>query len=356
MKFNNNSALCRVTIQLAVSSVVNVTCTDGTTPFTWGLRGSKIPAGKVKTFMFGVRASKDGTNTGDALTYDFEVETDGIIQQLLVEEVLGGVDFGFVPEAPVDPFLEMSRGNIDGTSSVNKFGRNPDCDSAASVTAVPIGRDIWDGGVGGATAWVPPTTARIHAIASSNDEDGGAGTDTGALTMRIYGLDSAFALQQEDVTLNGTTPVNTANTYTMLYRMLVLTAGSAGRNLGNITATAATDGTVTAQITIDNNQTLMAIYMIPAGVTGYMTNWHGDLLKTGGATKFADFHLMSMDFGGVWRVRSSASTGSDGANVFQQHIKPYKSFSAKSLIKVVSNPSADAQDIGAGFDLVLVDN
>lgn len=257
--------------------------------------------------------------------------------------------------AATDPLLEISKGTVPGHSAINKFGRNPDCDPASSTTAVPVGRDIWDGGVAGAAAWVPPTAARTHAIASSDDEDGGAGTDTGALTMRVFGLDSAYALQQEDVTLNGTSNVNTANTYTMIHRMYVLTAGSAGRNLGNITATAATDGTVTAQITIDMNQTLMAIYQIPAGKKGYMNHWRGDLNKTGGATKFADFALMSKDDGAVWRVRETTSVGSDGSTHFAIDITPPKVLAAKTIVKIVADPSAVAQDIGAGFDIILVD-
>jgi len=253
-----------------------------------------------------------------------------------------------------DPRMDIAEGKTLGKSDVSKFGRNSDCDQAASTTAVPVGRDIWDGGIAGATAWVPPTTARLHAIISSNDEDGGAGGDTGALTMRVFGLDSAYALQQEDVALNGTTTGNTAKSYTMIYRMECLTFGSAGRNLGAITATAATDGTVTAKITADMSQTLMAIYQIPAGYVGKVTAWRGDILKAGGAAKFANFHLMSKKFGGGWRVRDSASAASDGDNSFGHCYTSYKSLEAKEYVKAVANPSADAQDCGSGFDITLI--
>ncbi|KKK59552.1 hypothetical protein LCGC14_3033250, partial [marine sediment metagenome] len=120
-------------------------------------------------------------------------------------------------------------------------GVKPDTDQIASVTAVVIGRDIWDLGIAGATMWLPPQAARTHQIASSSAEDG-AGGATGALTIRIFGLDAAYLLQQEDLVLNGAGNVPTASPYTMIHRMFVLTAGSAGRNLGNIDATADTDG------------------------------------------------------------------------------------------------------------------
>ena len=260
-------------------------------------------------------------------------------------EIFGVTDF----------FLEIAAGNVPGHSAVTKFGRNPDIDQIASSTAVIIGRDIWDLGIAGATMWVPPTTARIHQIASSNDEDGGAGGDTGALTMEVYGLDSSFALTNETITLNGTTNAPTS-AMTMIYRMECLTFGSAGRNLGNILATADTDGTVTAQVTADNSQTLMAIYQIPAGKTGYITSYESELHKTGGAATLADITLMSMKFGGGWRVRDTMSLASDGTTSHQKFFQPYKTLAAKEYVKVVGAPSKDAQDIGAGFALILKDD
>jgi len=259
-----------------------------------------------------------------------------------------------IPLTTKDYNVEVARGLIPGATPVSKFGRNPDCDQAASATAVQLGRSIWDGGIAGAVNWVPPTTARTHALVSTDDEDGGAGTDTGALTMRILGLDSSFAFQQEDLTLNGTTPVNTASAYTMIYRMYVLTAGSTGRNLGDITATAATDSTVTAKISIAMNQTLMAVYQIPAGQTGYLISYYATLQKSGGAAKFADIFLMSKDDGGVWRVRHTVDVVSD-ANAHVQHFFNVPiSFDAKTFVEIRANPSADAQDISAGFELLLM--
>lgn len=252
--------------------------------------------------------------------------------------------------------FRISTGGVAGVKHVNKFGRNPDTDPAASANVVPVGRDIWDGGIAGATAWVPPTAARVHNLASSDDEDGGAGTDTGALTAQVFGLDANYALQDETVTLNGTTDAPTANAYTMIHRIECLTFGSAGRNLGAVAATAVTDGTVTAQVTIDMNQTLMAIYQIPAGSTGYITQWHGDIYKSGGAAKFSDQFLMSKKFGAGWRVRDTMALSTDAQPTNIRTYDPWKKLIAKEYIKVAANPSAVAQDIGSGFDIVVVEN
>ncbi len=249
--------------------------------------------------------------------------------------------------------LEVVKGNIPGVSHINKYGRNPDCDQAASITAVNIGRSIWDGGIEGAVNWIAPTASRIHQLKSTdvNDTSGGSG----ARTVQIYGLDSNYAKFNEIKTLNGTTNVPTSS-FTMIYRMRVKTAGSTGWNEGTITATADTDGTVTAQITIGNNQTLMTQFMVPANTKGYMTNFNGTLKKTGGVAKFADIFLMSKAFGEVWRVRESGSLASDGQNKFSHPFKPEKVFEAKEIIELRANPSSDAQDVSGSYDLILVDN
>jgi len=68
-------------------------------------------------------------------------------------------------------YLEVAKGNIPGHSAVNKFGHN----GAVAMT----GEDVWAGG--GDYGFFPTSAVSID-IKSDDDEDGGAGTDTGALT------------------------------------------------------------------------------------------------------------------------------------------------------------------------------
>ena len=251
------------------------------------------------------------------------------------------------------PSLAIAQGLIPGISHINKYGRNPDCGQAASATAVNIGRSIWDGGIAGAVNWLEPTVSRIHQLKSTDVNDTSAGT--GARTVMIYGLDKNYAFFNETLTLNGTTDVPTSS-FTMIYRMRVMSAGSTGWNEGTITIKADTDNTITAQITIGNNQTLMTQFMIPASMKGYMTNFSGTLKKTGGVAKFADIFLMSKAFGEVWRVRESGSLASDGQNKFSHPFAPEKVFEEKEIIELVANPSADGQDVSGSYDLILINN
>lgn len=73
----------RITVLLAVASVFKARISDGTTTYDARLNtGIALTAGTLYTFTFATRS---------AHTYNFQVEADGVIQLLLVEEVPGGV-------------------------------------------------------------------------------------------------------------------------------------------------------------------------------------------------------------------------------------------------------------------------
>ncbi len=250
--------------------------------------------------------------------------------------------------------LEVSRGSAIGYSPLIKYGRNPDTDQAAAGS---IGRDTWDGGVASAADWVPPTEARIHAIAGGATD---ALDDIGAHTLLIFGLGPAYELQQElhsTHPTDGTTPVNTTKLWTMIHRMYVVSAGSADKNVANITATAAVDGTLTAMIAANNSQTAMAILQVPDGTTAYIKQTYASIHKSGiaGLPVLADTALMIKEFGGVWRLQDSFEVSLDSGPAIVPYPIPL-SVPAKSYVKMVANPSADAQDISAGFSGVLVAN
>lgn len=76
-------ALVRVIVVLATASVFNYTVTDGTTAYTVGLNES-IALNASDAYEFEIAAGSD-------YTYNFQVETDGVIRHLLVIEVMGAV-------------------------------------------------------------------------------------------------------------------------------------------------------------------------------------------------------------------------------------------------------------------------
>lgn len=250
--------------------------------------------------------------------------------------------------------LEVARGNIPGVTSVNKFGAAPD---GVQTTAT----DIWSRADAAVTqqVWLAPTAARVHAIVSSSADDDGDPAGVGARTIRVYGLKTwDLAETSEDITLNGTGSVNTANSYVIIYRMKVLTCGASGPNVGVISATAATDGTVTAIIAAGDGQTEMAIHGVPSVQSFYMTRWACSIAKN--TTGYVSFELRVNENPNVQTTAflrkndmAVVSTGSNNAEkVFVNPIK----YAGPCIIKVTGAANANDTDAKAAFDGYLVTN
>ena len=259
-------------------------------------------------------------------------------------------DGGLVLAAPTDFYLELSRGNIPNMSGVLKFGRNPVVDTGTDP------EDVWDTG----GLWVPPTQARLHNIVSTSTADNGA-TATGGLTMQLWGLTDWHNTEvREVITLNGQSNVPTVNAYVAIHRMKLLTWGSGEVAAGNITATAITDGTVTAQISQGYDQTLMAIYAVPSLLTFYMTQWYIDLNR-GGSAGTVDCDLLVAptpdQANSGYQTKHHLGLQSTGNSHISHSFKPYFKIPGPALIVVrVTEVSASSTDVSAGFDGILVEN
>ncbi len=244
--------------------------------------------------------------------------------------------------------LEIAKGNVQGHIPINKFGRNTDLD--LSVT-----EDIWDGG----GIWVAPTQARKHDIASSDAGDASAGV--GMKTMEVYGLlDWDTAEVSEIISMNGVSNVPTVNEYVIIHRMIARTWGSSGPNIGVITATAQTDGTITAQINATQGQTQMAIYGIPSIQTAYITQIYGDVNKSGGAAGGVDIDLCvnprpDVELAG-FLTKHTFGVLTTGTSALPIPFKPPKVFPGPAIIKMDGTAGANNMDVSAHFDLILVTN
>ena len=149
-----------------------------------------------------------------------------------------------------DYFTEVGAGNISGHKHVAKFGKNEDVDTSEE--------DIWsNGGVYG-TGFLTSADTVVLSSGSANDTNSAG---TGARKVTIEGLDANWDFQSETMNMNGTTNVNSANTYIRVFRMYVTEAGSVGTNDDTITATASVF--TLAVIKPGEGQTQMCIYTVP---------------------------------------------------------------------------------------------
>lgn len=243
-----------------------------------------------------------------------------------------------------EPFeLQVARGQIALHQSFQVFGYNPDIDTSEE--------SIWPNG-----GTVPhPTVASVLKISSSSANDASAGT--GARTVYIAGVDANFNEVGESVTLNGTTAVNTTNSYLYVNQFYVVTVGSGGVNAGDINAGT---GTVTAgvpavlydMIATGFNQRTTAHYCVPAGYTGYLTKGVITVGQATGSTAVTAY-LKQHGPDNILRVGavSALNNGSVAYDFEYPYVIPEKNCVGASAIGVAANNSASAF-----FNIVLIRN
>lgn len=178
-----------------------------------------------------------------------------------------------------EPFeLQVSRNQISYHTPLFKYGYNP--------LIINVNETIWD--VGGLYAY--PSSAVVMSVTSA------AGAADSGVKVTVIGLDADYVEQSEEVTLDASGTQDTQNTYLRVYRAYV-SGGTAPTGNVNIT----NGGTTYARITLGENQTLMAVYTVPAGHTLYVTQGvatHGT--DTSGAHMTVRF--MQRALGGVFRT------------------------------------------------------
>jgi len=182
-----------------------------------------------------------------------------------------------------EPFeLQVARGQIPGHKSVFKFGLNP--------VVQNVEETVWEGG----GLYVYPSSALIMTVASAS-----GATDNGVV-ITISGLDADYNEQSETVTLAGAGTATTTKSFLRVYRGFV-----AGSQEPAGAVTVANGGTTYAYIN-GGNQTLMAVWTVPAGYDGYITQLDVTVL-TEQNNKFGNIRLVTREQGGVFRTQESFS-------------------------------------------------
>ena len=245
-----------------------------------------------------------------------------------------------------EPFnLQVARGQIAYHYSVFKFGFNPDVDDSPET--------VW--AEGGLYSYL--SAATVLKISSSSADDASAGT--GARTVELQGLDGDYNQISETVTLNGQTAVNTTKSFLRIYRMVVKTAGTGAQNAGVIYAGT---GTVTlgvpankyATIAIGDNQTLMALWTVPAGHTAYLLQTDVTVATTQN-NKYCTVHLVVRPDGEVFQVKDKFVKSESSHH--PQYDIPLK-FEEKTDIEVRAIGESSGADIAisAGLDIIYIKN
>ena len=224
-------------------------------------------------------------------------------------------------------YLDVARDAISNSKIVHKFGANFDIDQGTDPESV------WTGG--GVYPWASLSSAQTIYCLSTSASD--------TTTLTVEGLDANYDEISETVTLTGLTAVTTTNQFLRVFRMTY-----DATNVGDIEArVTSASGTIVAQIDAGYAQTLMSVYTIPAGHTGYLVA----LDATIDGTKTCQMLMYHRLAGKPFRIAHIAETEGHYRYDFTAPL----TVPEKTDIDIrIDNVSGNDARVTANFDIVLI--
>jgi len=243
--------------------------------------------------------------------------------------------------------LAINQGEIDGVSAIDKFGWVGNVGSGDP----PI--DVWEN----KTEYIYDLdgTNPIAYLSSSSTAD--------TMDVSVTGLDINGVEVVQTVTLTGQTPVTLPTALWRVYRMenegnvdIVgnVYAGINPAPVGGVPPTTERR----AIITNGNNQTLMALYTIPAGKVGFL--YRGEIgagLEGGGSTtsELADLCYKSRRFGKVFKIKKKLTLSINGSSTYQDTRSFPDIIPAKTDVRICVESTSTGMNIWSTLDILLVD-
>jgi hypothetical protein len=225
-----------------------------------------------------------------------------------------------------EPFeLQVARGQITGHSVVNIFGFQ----AAVGTTFIPV----WEN----ATTYAFPGSAGVMTLVSSSSSDT-------AVSILISGLDANYNPISEVVALNGTTGVNTVNSYLRINNLSTTVGNAVG------TITAKNGGTTYGQINAGIGRMQNSWYTVPAGYNFYLTrsNVFTNTTYTGGSYN-------------TYRVSTTNTSGVNSLILQRPFIGTFtiereypNSYAPQTDIQYQVNASAGTSAVGLSVEGVLI--
>lgn len=227
--------------------------------------------------------------------------------------------------------LQVSRGLIAGHNRVFKFGYNGVIQNVEET--------IWD--VGGLYTY-PSSAVTMTATSSSGATDEN-------VQVTIQGLDTNYAELSETVTLNASGTATTTGSFLRVYRAFV---ASGTASAGNITI--ANGGTTYAYISSADQQTLMALWTVPAGYTAYLFQIDTTAFTVQN-NKVATIRMLTRELNGVFRTQQKFDLF-EGS--YHQDITCPQPIAEKTDIEfraIADSSNADLR-VSTTFDIIYIEN
>lgn len=260
---------------------------------------------------------------------------------MILKVYLAKAEGGFIPLKEADgkirvssnPYLyDIAEGVVEDHFPLNKFGFN--------TTLATSYEDIWDGS---AVYIYPASAVELHCSSSDNGD---------TQTIEVEGLNAGWQPQTATQSLAGQTEttIGTGITWQRVFRVKNSGATDFAGTVyiyEDDTVQAGVPDTaskIRAEVIADNNQTLMALWTVPVGMTAFMVN----LYASTSSTKLVTVGLFIRPFGGVFQIKHIEEFT---ATRFEHKFDIPLKIEAKSDIALRAKVTVAGGDITAGFDL-----
>lgn len=250
--------------------------------------------------------------------------------------------FNYVWDRANSQWIAMEKGfggsyldniTFQANAFIHKFGSNPSINTQVSNTSP---QTIWDGST---NYTFPDDNGEDMEVVSSSSSDN--------QNIVIQGLDENFIEKTWTGNLNGINSVSIGK-FSRVFRAY---NDDSSNFIGIITVKGANDY---AKIQIGNNQTLMAIYTIPADKIGYLTKYSLSAQKSSSANINFTAQIRTREFGKVFRTREIISFGT--SHDTQRNLDfPTRLQPKTDIIFNIVDSDGNNGAVNADFDIALHD-
>lgn len=229
-----------------------------------------------------------------------------------------------------DDYLSIARGHIKDASHVHKFGAVPAMSQNQTGTVWDVNDTLYP--------WSAFNTPGVLTVPAVDAEDNGK-------TITVLGLDENYDSQSENFTASSTGTVTGTKIFKRVYRAFVTNGGTINAQNINVQR----GGTTVLRITAGKGQTLMAIYTVPRGFTGYIIK--GTMSCQQGADATGDM-FVRYDGQTTFRVGHSFEVSGAGGQYMYDFGVPIQ-IPAMSDIDIRAAVRSNNARITAAFDVIL---
>ena len=227
--------------------------------------------------------------------------------------------------------LNVARGKVRSASQIHKFGATPS--QSVNTTAT-----LWDK-EDTLYPWSAFDTAGVLVV-------GAVGANDNGKELTIQGLDENWNLASETFTLSSAGTVTGTQTFKRVYRGFISTSTTNETEI-NVTR----GGTEVLRILADAGQTLMAVYTVPAGYTGYL--YQGIASAQSGADATGFMYARYNTIGTTFRVAHTFEVSGNGGPYNYKFSFPQE-LPEKTDIDVRLTTRSNNGRFTAAFDILLI--